>query len=173
MASSAVSHCSSQNSLSSISSSGSKSSVNCSISHSAGLGSGDLDCCLRNVDTSDGTCSTGDLEKKGYCVGMSEAPIAEERKKDGQTIKTCNSIQSLLSNDGHSPPNAELSSSVNLKERFPLRLILTHQEMQILATKCNKPLRTMSSFGFEEFDILVTDVVDSCHFWANVDDKVR
>lgn len=173
MASSAVSHCSIQSSLSSISSSMPQSPVNCGISHSAGFGDPtDLGGCVTNVDICDATYSIGDLEKKSYCVGMSEAPVAEERKLDVQTLKPCYSTRSLLSNDGHRPPT-ELSSSVNLKERFPLHLILTHQEMQILATKCNKPLRTTNNFGFEEFDILVTDVVDSCHFWANVDDKVR
>ncbi|KAJ7385300.1 Tudor domain-containing protein 7 [Desmophyllum pertusum] len=44
--------------------------------------------------------------------------------------------------------------------------------MRELATRCKKPLITLDNIGAQEFDILVTDVIDSCHFWANIDDQI-
>ena len=59
------------------------------------------------------------------------------------------------------------------EQKVPIHSLLTQQEISILMSKCKKPIRTASSIAFEEFNILITDVIDSCHFWANIDDKVR
>ena len=59
------------------------------------------------------------------------------------------------------------------KQKVPVHTLLTHAEMRELATRCKKPLITLDNIGAQEFDILVTDVIDSCHFWANIDDQVR
>ena len=54
-----------------------------------------------------------------------------------------------------------------------LHIMLSAEEMEQLAQKFS-PRGCMFDITSEEyFDVLVTEVVDSCTFWANIDDKVR
>lgn len=73
---------------------------------------------------------------------------------------------------GYSSPTSKPEISVVKEEIGPEHILLTNAEMHELYLKCKKPLRTMDNMEAQEFEVLVTDVVDSCHFWANIDDKV-
>ena len=63
-------------------------------------------------------------------------------------------------------------TSVGVKQSVHVHTLLTYLEMCELLKRCKKPMWTLEKIGAQEFDILVTDIVDSCHFWANIDDKV-
>ena len=184
---SAMSQGSSQTSLiSSCSSSTAQSPVNLSsVSDSTGLALGESNFYLMNTASIGGitvnTCRSKEMntnfvdEKQGSCTSISKTSNSlpshqEGRKVDGQILNTSSKA---VAREGSIPSNTEPKLSVDVKQGVPLHTLLTYQEMSTLLKMCNKPLRTASSITFEEFDILVTDVVDSCHFWANVDDKVR
>ena len=54
-----------------------------------------------------------------------------------------------------------------------MRTLLSYEEMCELMQRCGKPMKNPNSIALDEFEVLVTEVIDSCHFWANVDDQVR
>ena len=59
------------------------------------------------------------------------------------------------------------------KQGIPVHILLSYEEMCQLMQRCSKPMKNPNSIALDEFDVLVTEVIDSCHFWANVDDQVR
>ena len=175
-------HGSSHSSISSCDSSAPQSPVKGNFSDTAGFDVGDTN----NQHTHTGVhsrttvkgyreldqISVGEqLGRKGGTPNTSKdvRPRQEERSLNGQRPNT---RTESCAKDSQSTYNAEPHISVNSKQRVPVHRHLTYEEMSKLAQLCKKPFRTASNIGFEEFDILVTDVVDSCHFWANVDDKV-
>lgn len=109
-------------------------------------------------------------QQKGSCsnavdVSNSMNEHKEERKLE-ENKTASSSLKSLTEgNKEH--------ISLSMKQSVPVHLLLTYEEMCELLKRCNKPLTTSDNIGAQEFDILVTDVIDSCHFWANVDDQVR
>lgn len=104
----------------------------------------------------------------------SEACSFQGEKKLGQNSSIYKSSGAFLK-DGFSAPDTKpgVLVSENFNENVPMHLLLTYEEMNTLMSKCRKSIRTARSIAFEEFCVLVTDVVDSCHFWANLDDRVR
>lgn len=184
---SALSQGSSQSSLiSSCSSSAPQSPVNhCSVSDSARLGLGESNYCLLNTGSCGGITVSGSRELDKNCVDEKQGSFTdihvsktsnstpsqqEGRKVDGQILNTSSKA---VAREGFITSTTEPQIAIDLKQGVPLHTLLTYEEMSKLMKMCNKPVRTASSNTFEEFDILVTDVVDSCHFWANVDDQVR
>ena len=52
-----------------------------------------------------------------------------------------------------------------------VHLMLSNQEMEHLLSSHPQWKQPILRLG-DSFDVLVTEVVDSCHFWANADDGV-
>ena len=175
---------SSQSSLiSSCSSSAPQSPVNRSVSDSAGIDLGESNYCLVNTGSCGRITVGGSKELDKNCVGEKRGSFTdisktsnsisshqEGRKVDGQILNTSSKA---VAREGFITSTTETQIATDLKQGVPLHTLLTYEETSKLMKMCNKPVRTASSITFEEFDILVTDVVDSCHFWANVDDQVR
>lgn len=66
-----------------------------------------------------------------------------------------------------------IANSESSKQGVPVRTLLSYEEMCELMQRCGKPMKNPNSIALDEFEVLVTEVIDSCHFWANVDDQVR
>ena len=145
--------------------------VNQSITHSGEFGSQKSNDCHTNTRSHEiDTHAYKDLDERftkqvnilntssGTCT------LQEENKLNQQNLK----VETL-------DTGGCIARSVSEKseQKVPIHSLLTQQEISILMSKCKKPIRTASSIAFEEFNILITDVIDSCHFWANIDDKVR
>lgn len=143
--------------------------VNQSITHSGEFGSQKSHDCHTNTRSHEiDTHAYKDLDERftkqvnilntssGTCT------LQEENKLNQQNLK----VETL-------DTGGCIARSVSEKseQKVPIHSLLTQQEISILMSKCKKPIRTASSIAFEEFNILITDVIDSCHFWANIDDK--
>jgi len=94
----------------------------------------------------------------------------EERKVEETKTASCSS--KAVSEKGCSSFDSKPQTSVSVKQSVHVHTVLTYLEMCELLKRCKKPMWTLDKIGAQEFDILVTDIVDSCHFWANIDDKV-
>ena len=119
---------------------------------------------------------TGNREKQGACNNISNitdriCSHQEERKLDRQKLNMCD--KPSTEGGGCLSSNSESHVPVDLKQSISVHKLLSYEEMCELMKRCNKPMKTATSIVLEEFDVLVTDVVDSCCFWANVDDQVR
>ena len=134
-------------------------------------------------------CKNSDVRVNGYggmsesCRGQKTASCSniadtssnshvykEEGKLEVTKIANCSS--EAVSEKGCSSFDSKPQTSVSIKQSVHVHTLLTYLEMCELLKRCKKPLRTLDNIGAQEFDILVTDIVDSCHFWANVDDEV-
>ena len=97
-----------------------------------------------------------DCTDNGYSSGDSAGSTCRETPSDAG--KSDNNAKSLKNSD-----------QLNLKK--DLNIMLTKVEMEQLGSKCHKSLCTFGTVA-DEFDLLITEVVDSCTFWANIDDGV-
>ena len=94
----------------------------------------------------------------------------EEGKLEEAKTTSCSS--KAVSEKGCSRFDSKPQSSVSVTQGVQVHTLLTYVEMCELLKRCEKPMMTLGNIGAQEFDILVTDIVDSCHFWANIDDEV-
>ena len=134
---------------------------------------------------SDGVLGSGSSKRDGSGVfvnglkGSCERSVGQNQEsgrtiynqKLEESVKISSSSMASVEK-GNSGPTRKPEISVATKEKGPGHILLTHSEMHELFLKCKKPLRTMDDIKAQEFKVLVTDIVDSCHFWANIDDKV-
>ena len=135
-----------------------------------------------NNDLTDGGCR-GSLEsntgqQKGNCSNITDTSNSTYAfKKEGKLEKSetasCSPKAGTEKGSASLDDKLQAKISPNIKKSAPVHMLLTHVEMCELFKKFKKPLRTLHNIGAQKFDILVTDVVDSCHFWANIDDLVR
>lgn len=154
------------------------SAANQVASFSEGSGLQDNDNCAisgRSLELSPCKKLDGNVTRLDHVSNCSSDTCSfQGEKKLGQNFRVGKS-SGALSKGGFNASNTKpgVLVSENLNEKVPMHLLLTYEEMNTLMSKCRKSLRTARSIAFEEFYVLVTDVVDSCHFWANVDDRVR
>ena len=94
----------------------------------------------------------------------------EGGKLEGTKTASCSS--KVGSEKGCGSFDSKPQTSVSVKQSVHVHTLLTYPEIGELLKSCKKPVRTLDNIGAQEFDILVTDIVDSCRFWANIDDKV-
>lgn len=135
-------------------------------------------------------CNDSDIRVNGY-RGMSESCSGQGKGSCSNITDTSNSIHvykvggkleetetascssKAVFEKGCSSFDNKSQTSFSVKQSVHVHNLLTYLEMCELLKRCKKPVRTLDNIGAQEFDILVTDIVDSCHFWANIDDKVR
>lgn len=89
-----------------------------------------------------------------------------------EEAKTASCSSKAVSKKGCSSFDRKPQTSVSVTQDVQVHTLLTYVEMCELLKRCKKPMMTLDNIGAQEFDILVTDIVDSCHFWANIDDEV-
>ena len=148
--------------------------------------------CSSGIDNNGHThteCNNSDVRVNGYrgmpdsCRGQkmrSCSNIADTSsnihvyKEEGklEETKTSSCSSKAGSEKGCTSFDSTPQTSVSVKQSVHVHTLLTYLEMCELLTRCKKPLRTLGNIGAQEFDILVTDIIDSCHFWANIDDEV-
>jgi len=134
-------------------------------------------------------CNDSDVRVNGY-RGMSESCRGQKTgscsnaadtssnihvfKQEGklEETKTASCSSKVVSEKGCSSFDSKPQTSVSVKQSVHVHTLLAYLEMCELLKRCKKPMRTLDNIGAKEFDILVTDVIDSCHFWANIDDEV-
>lgn len=155
---------SSKSSVSSCNAMGSQSPTYNSFSDGAlGSGSSKRDGSGLFVNGLKGSCerSVGQNQENGRTI---------YNQKLEESVKISSSSMASVEK-GNSGPTRKPEISVATEEKGPRHILLTYSEMHELFLKCKKPLRTMDDIKAQEFKVLVTDIVDSCHFWANIDDK--
>ena len=114
-------------------------------------------------------------EKTGSCSKVAETSNSMHESKEGgklEETKTESCSSKTSSEKGCSSFDSKPQTSVSVTQSVHVHTLLTNPEMCELLKSCKKPVRTLDNIGAQEFDILVTDIVDFCHFWANIDDKV-
>ena len=113
-------------------------------------------------------------EKTGTCSKVAETSNSMYVYKGGkmEETKTTSFSSKAVAEKGCSSFDSKPQTSVSVKQSVHVHTLLTFPEMCELLKNCKKPVTTLENIGAQEFDILVTDIVDSCHFWANIDDKV-
>lgn len=114
-------------------------------------------------------------QKTGSCSKVAETSNSMHAYKEGgklEETKTASCSSKAVPEKGCSSLDSKPQTSVSVKQSVHVHTLLTYPEMCELLKSCKKPVMTLANIGAQEFDILVTDIVDSCHFWANIDDKV-
>ncbi|PFX30902.1 Multiple RNA-binding domain-containing protein 1 [Stylophora pistillata] len=112
--------------------------------------------------------NVGQNQESGKTTSDNSCSVYNKKLEENEKIS---SSSRTSVEKGHSSPTSKPEISVVKEEIGPRHILLTNTEMSELYLKCKKPLRTMDNMEAQEFEVLVTDVVDSCHFWANIDDK--
>ena len=166
-----LSHTSSQSSVSGFDSVKPQSPVHNSFSDAAcGLGNSKKEHSGVTVNGYIGSCesSVRQSQGRGNITSNNSNGIYEQKLEDSKSVS---SSRSSIEN-GFSSLNTKPEISASVKGKGLGHILLTNVEMCELFARCKKPLRTMANIGAQEFEVLVTDVVDSCYFWANIDDKV-
>jgi hypothetical protein len=109
-------------------------------------------------------------EKLGQPSNTKQQP--QKRQQQQQNIQNFPSIDNPkahnLTERLHSPP----ASGVEDTSEQSIHLILNKEEMERMNKTCGHQIDYRLDNLPAELDILVTEVVDACHFWAVIDYKV-